>query len=36
LKSLRQWKAIIETFYAGLGEEQPRASDQLLTQLFGV
>jgi len=36
LESLRQWKAIIETFYAGLSEEQRRAADQLLTQLFGV
>jgi hypothetical protein len=36
LESLRQWKAIIETFYAGLSEEQRRGADQLLTQLFGV
>jgi hypothetical protein len=36
LESLRQWKAIIETFYAGLCEEQRQAADQLLTQLFGV
>jgi hypothetical protein len=36
LESLRQWKAIIETFYAGLSEEQRRGADQLLAQLFGV
>ena len=35
LESLRQWKAIIETFYAGLSEEQRRGADQLLTLLFG-
>jgi hypothetical protein len=35
LESLRQWKTIIETFYAGLSEEQRRYADQLLTQLFG-
>ena len=35
LEALRQWKAIIETFYAGLSEEQRRGADQLLTQLFG-
>jgi hypothetical protein len=35
LESLSQWKAIIETFYAGLSEEQRRGADQLLTQLFG-
>ena len=29
LESLRQRKAIIETFYAGLTEDQPRAADQL-------
>jgi hypothetical protein len=29
LKSLRQRKAIIETFYAGLTEDQRRAADQL-------
>ena len=33
---LRQWKAIVETFYGGLSEEQRRGADQLLTQLFGV
>jgi hypothetical protein len=36
LESLRQWKAVIERFYAGLSEEQCRAGDQLLTQLFGT
>jgi hypothetical protein len=36
LESLRQWKAVIETFYAGLNEEQRRGADQLLTQLFRV
>jgi hypothetical protein len=36
LESLKQWKAIIETFYAGLSEEQRRGADQLLAQLFGV
>jgi hypothetical protein len=36
VESLRQWKAIIETFHAGLSEEQRRGADQLLTQLFGV
>ena len=35
LEALRQWKAIIETFYTGLSEEQRRGADQLLTQLFG-
>jgi hypothetical protein len=35
LELLRQWKSIIETFYAGLSEEQRRGADQLLTQLFG-
>ena len=35
LESLRQWKAIIETFYAGLRDEQRRGADQLLTHLFG-
>ena len=36
LESLRQWKAIIETFYAGLSEQQRRGADQLLSQLFGA
>jgi len=36
LESLRQWKAIIETFYGGLTEEQRRGADQLLTRLFRV
>ncbi|MGB9648623.1 MAG: Spy/CpxP family protein refolding chaperone [Stellaceae bacterium] len=36
LESLRQWKAIIETFYAGLSEEQRRGADQLLPLLFGI
>jgi hypothetical protein len=35
LESLRNEKAIIETFYAGLSEEQRRRADQLLAQLFG-
>jgi hypothetical protein len=35
LELLRPWKSIIETFYAGLSEEQRRGADQLLTQLFG-
>jgi len=35
LESLRQSKAIVETFYAGLSEEQRRHADQLLPQLFG-
>jgi Clp amino terminal domain, pathogenicity island component/LTXXQ motif family protein len=35
LESLRQWKAIIETFYAGLSEQQSRRADQMLAQLFG-
>jgi hypothetical protein len=35
LESLRQWKAIVETFYAGLSTVQRRHADQLLTQLFG-
>ena len=36
LESLRQWKAIVETFYAGLSEEQRRGADQLLKQQFGA
>jgi hypothetical protein len=36
LESLRQWKAIVETFYAGLSEEQRRGADHLLRQLFGA
>jgi ATP-dependent Clp protease ATP-binding subunit ClpA len=36
LESLRQWKGVIEGFYAGLSEEQRRGADQLLTQLFGI
>jgi hypothetical protein len=35
LESLGQLKAIIETFYVGLSEEQRRRADQLFTQLFG-
>jgi hypothetical protein len=35
LELLRQWKSIIEAFYAGLNEEQRPGADQLLTQLFG-
>jgi len=35
LEALRQWKAIVETFYAGLSEDQRRGADQLLTLLFG-
>jgi len=35
LQTLRQWRAIIETFYAGLNEEQRRCADELLTHLFG-
>jgi Clp amino terminal domain, pathogenicity island component/LTXXQ motif family protein len=35
LELLRHWKPIVETFYAGLSEEQRRGADQLLTQLFG-
>jgi len=36
LEELRQWKAIVETFYAGLSDEQRRGADQLLTHLFGL
>jgi hypothetical protein len=36
LEALRQWKAIIETFYPGLSDEQRRGADQLLTHLFGL
>jgi hypothetical protein len=35
-ESLRQWEAIVETFYAGLSEEQRRGADHLLRQLFGA
>ena len=35
LESLRQWKAIIETFYAGLSENQRPSADHLLTLFFG-
>jgi hypothetical protein len=36
LEALRQWKAIIETFYAGLSEQQRRGADELLKHLFGA
>jgi hypothetical protein len=36
LESLRQWMAIIETFYARLSEQQRRGADELLKHLFGA
>jgi hypothetical protein len=36
LEALRQWMAIIETFYARLSEQQRRGADELLNDLFGA
>jgi len=36
LESLRQWMAIIETFYARVSGQQRRGADELLKYLFGA